>query len=151
MSAVASAPADCQRVRRLTAMGLRPWVLRDPARKPALLRCVVLVPTGALADSRQRQLVERAVACLGFADGAVMIAGVRDGRLVAVPVAAPAYLVFGRIQAQALGAAMTTEQLQHACVALVDEPNRLLETPARKRDLWLALKAVRHAARVVED
>lgn len=150
MSAVTSSLVECPRVRRLTAMGLRPWVLRDVAAKPATLSCVVIVPAAALADARQRQLVERAVACLGFADGAVMHASVRDGRLAAAPAATPAYLVFGQLQAQALGSALSAAQLQRACIALVDEPSQLLATPARKRDLWLALKAVRRAACVAE-
>lgn len=150
MSAVAPLLADHQRIRRLTAMGLRPWVLREPVTRPDALCCVVVVPAAALADVRQRQLIERAVACLDLPDTALMQATVRDGRLTAAVAATPAYLVFGQAQVQALGSALSAAQLQQACIALADEPSQLLQTPTRKRDLWLALKAVRCATRVAE-
>lgn len=150
MSVVAPSRTDGQRLRRLTAMGLQPWVLRDAVSRTDSLRCVVIVPAAALADTRQRQLIDLAVACLGLPDTAVMHLTVRDNRLTATAAATPAYLVFGQAQAQALGSASSTDQLKRACIALVDEPAQLLRTPVRKRDLWLAVKAVRRATRVAE-
>lgn len=149
MATVAAQRLDSQRIRCLTAMGLRPWVLRDAPVQADQPRCVVIV-AATLAEARQRQLVECAVACLGLPDGAVMRATARDGRLTAGVPATPAYLAFGSAQAQALGAALTADQRERACIALTDEPAQLLDEPYRKRGLWLALKAVRRATHAVE-
>lgn len=153
MPAIAATSADSQRLRRLLGMGVRPWVLRELPARAKTPACVVIVSATVLADGQQREWIERALACLGLPDSALMFTSVRDGRLTAGLTSAQAYLVLGKAQAQALGADLSAEQRERACIVLVDEPAQLRSTAASKRELWAALKTLRraiHASRVAE-
>lgn len=142
----------------LRALGLTPYRLRaaapamqaaaEPAAAasatvPAAARLAVVLPAAALETPRQRALVDAALAWLGADDIAWL--PVRNGASIAPPPQLPAYLVFG--EAQALGRELPAAAQARATIALADTPAELLAQPARKRELWRALKTLRRALR----
>ncbi|HEX7112831.1 MAG TPA: hypothetical protein VF216_10325 [Mizugakiibacter sp.] len=142
----------------LRALGLTPYRLRaaapamqaaaEPAAAasatvPAAARLAVVLPAAALETPRQRALVDAALAWLGADDIAWL--PVRNGAPIAPPPQLPAYLVFG--EAQALGRELPAAAQARATIALADTPAELLAQPARKRELWRALKTLRRALR----
>lgn len=160
MQAVVRSAADpaARRGALLRALGLTPYRLRAVAAPaaaevapaaffataPADARVAVVLPAAALEAPRQRALVEAALAWLGLGPDDVAWLPVRDGALAAPP-QLPAYLVFG--EAQALGRELPAAAQAQATIALADTPAELLAQPARKRELWRALKTLRRALR----
>lgn len=165
MQAAARSAADpaARRDRLLRALGLTPYRLRAvaapaadhaapaagsaatlPATVPADARVAVVLPAAALEAPRQRALVDAALAWLALGPDDVAWLPVRNGALAAPP-QLPAYLVFG--EAQALGRELPAAAQAQATIALADAPAELLAQPARKRELWRALKTLRRALR----
>ncbi|GAP65133.1 hypothetical protein MBSD_n0422 [Mizugakiibacter sediminis] len=144
----------------LRALGLTPYRLRaaapamqaaaEPAAAasatvPAATRLAVVLPAAVLETPRQRALVDAALAWLGAGADDIAWLPVRNGASIAPPPQLPAYLVFG--EAQALGRELPAAAQARATIALADTPAELLAQPARKRELWRALKTLRRALR----
>lgn len=147
-------PAHRDRV--LRALGVTPWVRRampageatrtdSPARGSSAseVACVVVLPQGC--DTRELDLIGRALNTGGavFARAARLV--VSDGQLPADVPAAQAYLVFGEAQAHALGRALPAAVMNRAQIVLADEPALVLTRADAKRRLWNALRSVRRA------
>ena len=147
----------------LRALGITPWVRRQPAADvpahgavPATEAsnpvagapaCVVLIPAGC--DARAMDLLGRALNACGAElarAGRIMVA---DGQLSAPVAPAPVYLVFGQAQAHALGRELPAAVTSRAHIALADEPSLLLTDAASKRRLWASLRQVRRALAAV--
>ncbi|BDU20345.1 hypothetical protein [Dyella sp. GSA-30] len=150
---------DPHRARLLRALGVTPWVRRQPFADPipavfdtneavAALQgtpgdSIVVLPAGcpvALLD-----LLGRAFSAYGpsLARAARIEVGV-DGQLGHVP-EARAYLVFGQAQAHALGRVLPAAVLNRAQIVLADEPHEIRANGAGKRRLWNALRSLRRA------
>jgi hypothetical protein len=150
---------DPHRARLLRALGVTPWVRRQPFADPipaafgtseAVIEAqgapgdsVVLLPAGcpvALLD-----LLGRAFSAYGpsLARAARIEVG-PDGQLGHVP-EARAYLVFGQAQAHALGRVLPAAVLNRAQIVLADEPHEIRANGAGKRRLWNALRSLRRA------
>jgi hypothetical protein len=148
-------PHDPHRARLLRALGVTPWVRRQPfaAEVPVAAQAnqsdaapgdsVVLLPAGcpvALLD-----LLGRAFSAYGpsLARAARIEMGA-DGQLGHVP-EARAYLVFGQAQAHALGRVLPAAVLNRAQIVLADEPHAIHVSGDGKRRLWNALRSLRRA------
>lgn len=146
---------DPHRARVLRALGVTPWVRRQPfavevsatpdanVAHAAPGDSVVLLPAGcpvALLD-----LLGRAFSAYGpsLARAARIEVGA-DGRLGEVP-EARAYLVFGQAQAHALGRVLPAAVLNRAQIVLADEPHEIRASGEGKRRLWNALRSLRRA------
>lgn len=150
---------DPHRARLLRALGVTPWVRRQPlaaeipiafAASEAAIEpgaspgdSIVLLPAGcpvALLD-----LLGRAFSAYGpsLARAARIEVGA-DGQLGEVP-EARAYLVFGQAQAHALGRVLPAAVLNRAQIVLADEPHEIRANGEGKRRLWNALRSLRRA------
>lgn len=150
---------DPHRARLLRALGVTPWVRRQPlaAEIPTAFDAhgivtepdaapgdsIVLLPAGcpvALLD-----LLGRAFSAYGpsLARAARIEVGA-DGQLGHVP-EARAYLVFGQAQAHALGRVLPAAVLNRAQIVLADEPHEIRASGEGKRRLWNALRSLRRA------
>lgn len=150
---------DPHRARLLRALGVTPWVRRQPfaTEMPTAFDMqggmaesdaapgdsIVLLPAGcpaALLD-----LLGRAFSAYGpsLARAARIEVGA-DGQLAHVP-EARAYLVFGQAQAHALGRVLPAVVLNSAQIVLADEPHEIRASGEGKRRLWNALRSLRRA------
>jgi len=151
---------DPHRARLLRALGVTPWVRRQPFADPMIPGAfdtsetvaeaqgmpgdsIVVLPAGcpvALLD-----LLGRAFSAYGpsLARAARIEVG-PDGQLGHVP-EARAYLVFGQAQAHALGRVLPAAVLNRAQIVLADEPHEIRANGAGKRRLWNALRSLRRA------
>jgi hypothetical protein len=156
--------ADVARTRRLHAMGVQPFRLRGAATDAPIRElaadngapaqptrsiviqapCVLVLPHGC--DRRQLDLVGRAMHAFGpdFARAPRVVTDA--GGIADTPPVASAYVVFGELQAHALGHVLPADVMRQAEVVLLATPDRLSEGTA-KRQLWLALKALRRRLR----
>ncbi|HET6631907.1 MAG TPA: hypothetical protein VFG73_04275 [Rhodanobacteraceae bacterium] len=135
---------DPRRLRRLAALGLKPWRLRgrdDASGGAAAPRCLVLAPAAALADARQRRLVEALAAALSLPANALRLVAATPAALATAP-AAPAWVALGED-----AAALAAPRAQGQALARLDSPAALLASAAAKRSAWQALKALRRALR----
>lgn len=146
---------DPHRARLLRALGVTPWVRRQPSstEAPVVLDAselqaapgdsVVLLPAGcpvALLD-----LLGRAFSAYGPSLArAARIEVAADGQLGHVP-EVRAYLVFGQAQAHALGRVLPASVLNRAQIVLADEPHEIRASGEGKRRLWNALRSLRRA------
>lgn len=150
---MSAAVATGRRQHVLRALGITPWVQRQPggAAAPAAAsnatapsgRCVVLIPAGS--DTRAMDLLGRALNACGVELARAGRISVSDGQLGAPVPHAPVYLAFGQAQAHALGRELPAAVMSQAHIALVDEPAQLLTSADSKRRLWAALRQVRRA------
>ena len=109
------------------------------------LALIVLLPPGAAADARQQALLRAALLCLPAPlQRAPCIELAAHGE--SLP-AADAYLALGAATLADLGSLLPLDVQQRACIAGAATPAELLREPARKRELWRALKQLRRAAR----
>ena len=157
MSGLAQQPVDAShRDRVLRALGVTPWVRKAmpaaavpmpeaaQAGSPAgPVACVVILPEGC--DTRELDLIGRALNTCGALLGRAARLVVSDGQLAADVPEAQAYLVFGEAQAHALGRTLPAARMHQAVIVLADEPSLVLTSAGAKRRLWSALRSVRRA------
>lgn len=145
---------SARRQRLLRVMGVTPWSLRAsdaPATAESAanddvpgqrVACVIVLP--ADATEREMELVGKALRAFGAttARAARLLAG--PAGLGHVPVAAT-YLVFGEVQAHALGHELPAAVMGAAQIVLVDPPALIVTDAAAKRRLWNGLRALGRA------
>jgi len=150
--------ATSQRSRVLRALGVTPWVRRAPraaatgASLPlpdlaAGVACVVVVPESCA--TRELDLLGRLLNACGPTLARAARVRVAGGQLADVP-HARAYLVFGEVQAHALGRALPAAVMQSAQIVLADELAQVLSVADAKRRLWSALRTLRRALAAAE-
>lgn len=140
----------------LHALGITPWVLREPSSGEAVApdaaaatqavgvaSCVVLIPAGS--DTRAMDLLGRALNAAGAELARAGRISVAEGNVSAPVPHAPVYLVLGQAQAHALGRELPGAVMSQAHIAMADEPGQLLVAAESKRRLWTALRQVRRA------
>lgn len=152
---------DRDLARRLQALGVVPYVLRSASPPPAALpagrdtvaepavaggdaRCVLVLPGSS--SSRHQDLIGRAMHALGADFARAPCVRVGPTGIGEPPPRAAAYVAFGEAQARALGHVLSGEAMRQAEVVLLDAPENL-HGGAAKRQLWLALKALRRRLR----
>lgn len=161
MSGAHGVPAGDARSRRLRALGVAPYRLRgasspkgvcaplpasgqSPDAVPVHARCVLVLPDPC--PPRALDLVGRAMHAFGADFARAPRLRVQSGGLTDAPPHAAAYVAFGEAQARALGHVLPTAVMRQAEVVLLDAPQSL-HAGAAKRQLWLALKALRRRLR----
>lgn len=152
MNSATSADSPARhRARVLRALGVTPWVRRstnhivEPANvQPALatdVGCVVILPE--LCSTRELDLIGRALNACGASLARAPRLRASGGQLSGDVPAARAYLVFGDIQAHALGRVLPSAVMNQAQIVLADEPALVLTSAGAKRRLWSALRSLR--------
>lgn len=141
------------RSRVLRALGVAPWVRRQPASALSVAEppatgaaapaCVVMLPDGCAA--RELDLLGRAFAAFGEPLARSPRIRVSGGRPATPVPEASAFLVFGQAQAHALGRELNAAAMNRAQIVLADEPAAVLASGAGKRGLWMALRQLRRA------
>lgn len=104
---------------------------------------MVVLPQGC--GTRELDLIGRALGACGAVLARAARVTVSGGQLAGEVPVARAYLVFGEMQAHALGRALPAAVMRDAQIVLADEPALVLARAEAKRRLWNALRSLRRA------